>query len=382
MSTRKTKHSNGEGSLRRRPDGLWEGRYCVTLDGRELRRSVYARSCDEAGRKLRAALKARDDGLPPIAGRETVSGYLLDWLAGSKSNLRPQTWRAYERNLRLHVLPYLGRRRLAEVQPADLQRLYQSRVSAGLSGTTVRHVHSVVSKALGQAVRWNLIIRNPASLVQAPRRAQHEMKTLSTEQARALLAAARGDRLEALYVLALTTGMRQGELLALRWRDVDLDRSTLSVTGTLGWSKGAGLTISEPKTARSRRQLQLAAMAVNALRQHRASQAAEILAAVTWDQAADLVFPNQAGRPMQASNLLRRSFFPLLASAGLPRIRFHDLRHTAATLLLARGVHPKIASEMLGHATVAFTLDVYSHVTETLQREVARTMDSVLGEAL
>ena len=202
------------------------------------------------------------------------------------------------------------------------------------------------------------------------------MKTLSTEQARALLVAARGDRLEALYVLALTTGMRQGELLALRWRDVDLERGTLSVTGTLGWSKGAGLTISEPKTARSRRQLQLAAMAVTALRQHRASQAAEILAAVTWDQAADLVFLNQAGRPMQASNLLRRSFFPLLASAGLPRIRFHDLRHTAATLLLARGVHPKIASEMLGHATVAFTLDVYSHVTETLQREAARTMDS------
>jgi len=343
---------------------------------------VYARSCDEAGRKLRAALKARDDGLPPIAGRETVSEFLLDWLAGSKSNLRPQTWRAYERNIRLHVLPHLGRRRLAEVQPADLQRLYQSLLGTGLSGTTVRHVHSVISKALGQAVRWNLIIRNPASLVQSPRRARHEMRTLSAEQARALLGAARGDRLEALYVLALTTGMRQGELLALRWRDVDLDRGALSVTGPLQWSKGEGLIISEPKTARSRRQLQLASMAVAALRQHRASQAAEILAAEAWDQTADLVFPNQAGRPMQASNLLRRSFSPLLAAAGLPRIRFHDLRHTAATLLLARGVHPKIASEMLGHATVAFTLDVYSHVTETLQREVARTMDSVLGEAL
>jgi hypothetical protein len=162
----------------------------------------------------------------------------------------------------------------------------------------------------------------------------------------------------------------------------NLDRSTLSVTGTLQWSKGVGLTISEPKTARSRRQLQLASAAVEGLRQHRARQAAEILASEGWDQTTDLVFPNHVGRPMQASNLLRRSFFPLLAAADLPHIRFHDLRHTAATLLLSRGVHPKIASEMLGHSTVAFTLDVYSHVTETLQREVARTMDSVLGEAL
>jgi integrase len=375
------KRGNGEGNVRKRPDGRWEARYVVEHQGGVTRRSVYGRTYEEAARQLREAIRGRDDGLPPVTGRETLGGYLTDWLAGSKSNMRPQTLRAYERNIRLHITPILGRYRLRQLQPADLQRLYQDRLDAGLSPTTVRHIHAVLSRALGQATQWNLIARNPASLVKAPRRARHEMRALTASQVRTLLAAARSDRLEALYVVAVTTGMRQGELLALRWRDVDLDRSTLSVTGTLQWSKGVGLTISEPKTARSRRQLQLASAAVEGLRQHRARQAAEILASEGWDQTTDLVFPNHVGRPMQASNLLRRSFFPLLAAADLPHIRFHDLRHTAATLLLSRGVHPKIASEMLGHSTVAFTLDVYSHVTETLQREAARTMDSILGEA-
>ncbi len=373
------KRGNGEGSVRRRPDGRWEARIAFEREGRVVRRSVYANTRDDAARLLRAAIKAEEEGLPVPDGRQTVATYLAEWLHGSKSNLRPQTWRGYERDLRLHVVPFIGRRRMAQLLPIDLHRLYQARIDSGLSPTTVRHVHEILSKALGQAARWGLITRNPAALVQPPRRAHHEMQTLDADQTRALLETAHGDRLEAVYVLAVATGMRQGELLALRWRDVDLDTGRVRVIGTLDWPRGAVPHISEPKTARSRRQIQLAAAAVTALRQHRSRQAAERLATDGWRNELGLVFTNEPGRPVDASNL-RRAFSKLLVRAGLPRIRFHDLRHTAATLLLSRGVHPKIASEMLGHATVAFTLDVYSHVTETMQREAADAMDAILSD--
>jgi integrase len=375
-----SKRGNGEGNVRRRPDGRWEGRVAFDHGGRPLRRSVYAETRDEAARQLRAVIKAHEDGLPIPDGRQTVAAYLVEWLAGSKSTIRAQTWCAYERHLRLHVFPLIGRRRLVELQPTDIQRLYLDRVESGLSPTTVRHLHEILNKAFGQAARWGLISRNPAALVQPPHRAHHEMRTLDPGQVRALLDAVADDRLEALYVLAVTTGMRQGELLALRWRDVDLATGRLRVTGTLFWPRGGTPAISEPKTARSRRQLQLSGAAVSALRRHAARNATERLAHAEWDDPIGLVFTNEFGRPVDASNL-RRSFTNLLLKAGLPRIRFHDLRHTAATLLLSGGVHPKIASEMLGHASVAFTLDVYSHVTETMQREAARTMDAILGES-
>ncbi len=204
-----------------------------------------------------------------------------------------------------------------ELQPSDIQRLYLDRVDSGLSPTTVRHLHEILNKAFGQAARWGLISRNPAALVQPPRRAHHEMRTLDPSQVRALLDVVADDRLEALYVLAVTTGMRQGELLALRWRDVDLATGRLRVTGTLYWPRGGTPAISEPKTARSRRQLQLSGAAVSALRRHAARNAAERLAHAEWDDPIGLVFTNELGRPVDASNL-RRSFTNLLPKAGLP----------------------------------------------------------------
>jgi integrase len=208
----------------------------------------------------------------------------------------------------------------------------------------------------------------------------HEMSVLAPEQVHVLLEAAKGDRLEALYVLALSTGMRQGELLALRWRDLDLDldNATLQVRGTVQRTM-VGLIIAEPKTTRSRRRVALSPTAVETLRTHRIWQVSERLALGSAWEDQDLVFPNTIGKPIEATNLLRSSFFPLLAKAHLPRIRFHDLRHTAATLLLSRGVHPKVVAEMLGHATISITLDTYSHVLPDMQREAARAMETVLG---
>jgi integrase len=203
------------------------------------------------------------------------------------------------------------------------------------------------------------------------------MTTLTPEQVRDLLVAAQGDRLEALYVLALTTGMRQGELLALRWRDVDIDRSVLQVTATLQRTS-SGLTFGEPKTKQSRRQILLTKAAMAALRQHRIAQAEERLRlGPAWDDH-DLVFANEVGRPMEARNLVGRSFARLLARAKLPSIRFHDLRHSAATLMLSQGVHPKIASEMLGHSQIGITLDLYSHVIPTMQASATAALDALL----
>jgi integrase len=200
------------------------------------------------------------------------------------------------------------------------------------------------------------------------------------EQVQTLLCAVQGDRLHALYVLAVSTGMRQGELLALRWRDVDLAGSALAVRATLQRTKEEGYVLRTPKTKQSQRRITLGAVASAALRTHRARQAEERLAVGSeWDASLDLVFPNTLGRPMDATNLLHYHFYPLLKRAGLPRTRFHDLRHTAATLLLGRGVNPKIVSEMLGHASISITLDVYSHVLPDMQAHAAREMDAVLN---
>ena len=233
-----------------------------------------------------------------------------------------------------------------------------------------------VQPGLGRGIS-SLVARNVATLVTPPRRRRREMTALDPGQARALLEARAGDRLEALYALALTTGMRMGELLALRWREVDLDGGTLRVNATLHRTRD-GFVFAEPKTARSRRQVALTNAAVGALRRHRVAQAEERLRlGAVWEDN-DLVFANEVGRPIEATNLRNRSFWPLLERAALPRIRFHDLRHTAATLLLGQGVHPKIVSEMLGHSQIAITLDLYSHVTPTMQRQAAETLDAVL----
>ena len=369
-----TKRANGEGSIYRRADGRWAA--SVSVD-RGRRKYLYGRSRQDAARKLTAALKARQDGLPFVGDRQTVTQYLKGWLESVMPSLRPGTWERYEEIIRLHVNPDLGNLRLARLTPEHLQRLYAGRLNAGLSAGSVRQVHAVLHRALGQAAGWGLVARNVASLVTPPRQPRQEMRVLDPEQARTLLEAAEGDRLEAIYPLALTTGMRMGELLGLRWRDVDIDGGALQVKVTLRRTRDC-FAFSEPKTARSRRQVALTDTAVAALKRHRSRQAEERLRlGVAWEEN-DLVFANEVGRPIEAQNLRNRLFWPLLERAGLPRIRFHDLRHTAATLMLGRGVHPKVVSEMLGHSQISITLDLYSHVTPTMQREAAAEIDKAL----
>lgn len=242
---------------------------------------------------------------------------------------------------------------------------------------TVRHLHALLHKAFGQAEKWGLVARNVVALVAPPTAVSREMKTLSEVQTRTFLDAAAGERFEALYVLAVSTGMRMGEILALRWSDVDFDRGSAQVQRSIQFVAHDRYVFTPPKTTKSRRKVELTKTAVAALRSRRARQLAERLASAGAWSDLDLVFADEAGGPTSPDRL-RWAFQRVLAQAGLPRIRFHDLRHTAATLLLGRGVHPKIVSEMLGHSTIAITLDLYSHVTPTMQREAAAVLESVL----
>ena len=277
--------------------------------------------------------------------------------------------------IRLYIAPELGHRSLSRLAPQDLESLYGKLLAKGLSPRSVRLVHAVIHRALRQAERWSLVSRNVARLVDAPRPAAAEIRPFSPEEIRQLLTAAEGDRLGALYVLAVTSGLRQGELFGLRWADVDLDSELVRVRQQLHHTRD-GWTFTEPKTRAGRRTVAIPRIAVAAMRQHRVRQNAERLrCGPAWEDL-DLVFTNETGRPCERRNLVRQSFQPLLERAGLRRVRFHDLRHSAATLLLAEGVHPKVVQERLGHASISITMDTYSHVLPTMQAEAAAKLDS------
>ncbi|HVR88333.1 MAG TPA: tyrosine-type recombinase/integrase [Candidatus Limnocylindria bacterium] len=316
--------------------------------------------------------------MPVATERLAVGAYLERWVEGVRANVRPTTHVRYAALLRRHLMPRLGRIALTKLQPTDLTTAYAAMIAGGLAPLTVGQAHRVLGTALRDAERSGLVARNVQRLVRPPRAEHRDMDTLTAEQARTLIVAAASDRLGALYALALDTGAREGELLALRWTDVDFEAGAIHIVRTLQRLPGR-LLFADPKTAASRRAIPLGARALDALRRHRVAQAEERLrVGAAWTDSG-LVFTTEVGTPIDAGNLLRRTHYPLLARAGLPRVRFHDLRHTAATLLLTAGTHPSVVAERLGHSTPSLTLNVYSHVTPTMQKEAAATLDAMLG---
>ncbi len=376
--------ANGEGTIYRRGRGYCGQYHLITRDGTKKRRSVYAKTRAEAAEKLAAAVADRDRGLAFDAGNFTLSEYLDRYLDDARGRLRPKPFNRAEGLVRNHIRPALGRVKLGDLSPAHLRGLYAAKLGSGLSGRTVGYIHVTLYSALKAAVLDGLLPRNPAAAVKPPRTDKQEMTPLSPTQAKTLLDTARAmdDRWSALYVLAVTTGLRQGELLGLRWEDVDLESVTLRVRHTLqppGFPKGAPARLTPPKTRRSLRSVHLPHSAVVALVRHRGLQDAERSEPNGSWQDRGLVFPNTIGGYADYTNLVPRHFKPLLRRAGLPDIRFHDLRHTCATLLLTKGVHPKIVSEMLGHSSVSITLDVYSHVIPGLGEVAASAMEDLLS---
>ena len=369
-----------EGSIYRRKEGRWVGVLHVGYAaGRRQRKAYYGATRQEVASLLAAAVRDQQRGKRPAPEREKLGPFLERWLDDTaRRSIRSSTYMGYERIVRLHIAPEIGDLRLARLTADDLDALYSRLQEKGLAPATISRVHALLHLALAHAQRRGAVAVNVADNVDPPRIPKREFRALLAEEAARLLDASRGDRFHALYVLALGCGLRQAELLGLRWRDVDLAGAVLAVRQQV-YRLAREWVYSEPKTAKGRRSVSLPASAVAALREHRQRQNEERLEyGPSWEDSG-LVFPNHRGRPMAKENLLRRSFWPLVERAGVPRIRFHDLRHTCATLLLSEGVHPKVVQERLGHSSIAVTMDVYSHVMPTLQKDAAERLDRLLA---
>lgn len=368
-----------EGSIFERDDGRW----CAVLNlgwegGRRRRKYVYGATAAEVQEQL---LKARTDhaaGLPVSTDRQTVEHFLRDWLENSvRPSVRVATYRSYEQTVRNHLILELGRLPLRKLGPQHVRAMLNRKLAAGLSARSVAYLRVVLRAALNQARKWNLVARNVAELVEPPKCERFRIEPLSPEQARALLEAAKGTRLEALYAVALACGLRMGEVLGLRWQDVDLEQDRVAVSQALQRQKGRGLVLTETKTDRSRRTIALPAPLVAALRAHRVHQLEERLAAGSRWQESGLVFTSSVGTPIEPRNLFR-SFKAALNRAGLPDIRFHDLRHSAASLMLAQGVPLRVVMEVLGHSSISLTANTYSHVMPSLVQDATEKVAGVL----
>jgi integrase len=361
------RRSQGEGSIyKRKRDGLWVAQYLVeTPDGRTKRKYIYGRKRKDVADRLAEVLKERGEGLLLDAGNFTVAEFLAEWLESEKESVRESTYSRREQVLRLHVYPNIGHLRLSKLNALHVQRLYARKLDEGLRSGTVRLIHANLSKALQKAVRWRLVGVNVVRSATAPKNNAEEVKPLTREEAKHLLAAAKGDRFEALYVLALTCGLRRGEALGLRYEDIDLKRGTLQVRRSL--SKGK---VSLPKTSQSRRSIKLSRTAIEALKRHKKRQTV----------LSEWVFCTQKGTPIASQNLLWKAWEDVREKVQLQEgTHLHQLRHTCATLLLQENVHPKLVSSLLGHSTIKQTLDTYSHVLDNMLGSAADGMDEALG---
>jgi integrase len=374
------RRGRNEGSVyQREEDGLWVATLHLGWEGnRRKRKFLYAATEKEALDKL---FKARSDlsrGLPVGTKQQSVAQFLDEWLENTvRPNTRPRTYESFEIIVRRHLKPELGRLRLEQLTPQHVEALLNRKRESHLAPQTCVHIRKVLKLALQEAVRVDQLARNVAALAKPPTMTHAEIHPLDDEQARRFLAAAREERLEALFMLAINTGMRRGELLGVRWTDIDLDQGTLRVAQQLQ-RIGKQLLFTKPKSKKSRRTITLSSSVVAALRAHRARQLEERLRAGKDWQDSGLVFVARGGTPIDPGNL-DRDFKPLLTAAEVPDIRFHDLRHTAATLLLMKGVQPLTVSELLGHASITITLSLYGHVLPSMKREAAEVMQSLLG---
>lgn len=335
----------------------------------------------EAELALRRALDAVDTGEVGNAGG-TLAAYLEHWLAGVQNAVKPTTAKSYAEVLRWYVIPRVGAVRLSDLTPLHIRSLYADlldhggRRGRGVSAGTVAVVHRVLRKALNDAVLWRLLTRSPLIGVQPPRRTTAEMRTWSLAEARRFLECVADGRLYPMWALFLASGLRRGEVAALKWTDVDLDQGVLSIRRSrvsVAWQ----VHESQPKTRSSRRVVSVDDRMVAVLRAHRRRQLEERLA---WGSAwtdSGFTFVTESGEPLHPETITSM-FAALVGKAGVPRIRLHDLRHTSASLALAAGIHPKVVSERLGHSSVSITLDLFSHVAPGLQAEAADKLGRVI----
>jgi integrase len=378
-----SRRGHGEGSIHKRNDGRW----CGVVDlgwenGKRKRKYVYGETRRAVAEKMVAAQRAKDQGLPLPDERRTTGQYLEWWIAEVvPGTVKARTAEGYAGIVNRYLVPQLGTVRLTRLGPEHVQEMMRALEERGLSPRTRQYARAVLRRALGHAERWGIVVRNAAALVDSPKLPPPRTDdALDIADAKALLTAAHGDRLEALVTLALSVGLRKGEALGLKWDAVDLDAGFLRVAASLDRVRGKGLVLSEPKTARSRRAIPLPEACAEALRGHRFRQIGERLRAGDSWQDDGFVFTTPLGAPLDPRNVTRW-FHALAQRAGLGKWRFHALRHSAATLMLAQGVPLEVISRTLGHAGYAITADVYAHVGVELLRGGAEAMDRALSSA-
>jgi integrase len=369
----------GHGSIWRRPDGHWVGAVTIrTPLGRPARRYFYAATQREAHARVLEALRVLEAGGTLGDDRLTIGQLLAQWLEHVRPTVRPRTWRSYEGIVRVHLAPTLGHLRLRHLRPDHVERLLGEQHDAGLSPRTCAYLRVVLRCALNLAVKWQLVSRNAAALANPPRLARPQIPALTPDQARHFLTflQSRQHRLYPLVAVAVSCGLRQGEILGLRWQDLDLARGRLCVTHALE-RVGRGWRLVEPKSMTSRRTIHLPEPLVAILRAHRRAQLEQRLAAGARWQEHDFVFTARHGQPLEGCKL-NATVKALLRDAGLPVLHFHALRRSAATLLLAQGVPARTVAEILGHSDVRLTLNTYAHVVEPLHQDAADRVAKVL----
>jgi integrase len=407
---RKKKRGHGEGAVQQRADGRWMAQVMVgyKVDGTRDIRSVYGKTRGECQKKLTDLRRRRDEGLlgDPQGGRETVEAFLLRWLPSIEGTMEPKSFFRHRDNVRRHLIPLIGRHRLSTLKPEHIDSMLaairtgetlklaaatmakkQGRGKrtepAALSPRTVKYCYTTIRKALDKAVAWGAVPRNVARAVDRPQVPRTEVVALSPGEVETLLTSARdaGDRLAPLYIVAVVSGCRKGELLGLTWDDVDLATGRISVKRTLaGITKGQP-DFSDPKTTRSRRSIRLSADGADALRAHRDRQGCERQALGESYNDHRLVFATPRGTPIDPDNV-NKHFKAAVRRAGLrEHFTFHSLRHSAATMLLTAGVSAKVVADRLGHFSAGFTLDRYVHAVEGLDADAADRLQDFMSRA-
>ncbi len=373
---RRGRARNWDGSYWQRPDGRWNSELpYLAPDGAKYYAQTTKRDEDEIKRWLNKKRYERDEGLlrPPEDRNLNVAMYLRRWLATSvEGTVSRHTLRDYRDMSENHIIiPAFGAKKLKGLARQDLQTLYRKMTADGYAAATVRHVHVVVGKALHEAEAEDLVRKNVARFVKPPRPDRIEREPMSPNEVKAFLRALQGHKDQALYLLAVTGGMRRGELFGLKWSDLDLEKRRYKVQRSLDYLYGPAQE-KEPKRESSRRSGILLPEVVSALRQHKRRQLEHrLMAGPRWEENG-YVFPTRRGTPQRADNMLKRSLKPLCAGASLRPLTFTDLRHSCATFLAFLGVHPKTAQKILGHSSIAVTMNVYTHALDEMQEDAAR----------
>jgi integrase len=380
----KGRRGHGEGSIyQRESDGLWVA--VVNLGwqgGKRKRKYLYGKTRKEVAEQLNDLLSKHQRGLPVALPRQTLEQFLTSWLESEvKPNREPNTYRSYELIVRLHILPDLGKIQLAKLTPQHVRAMLARKEAAGVTAQRRKSIKMVLSVALNRALKWELVSRNVAALVDAPKVDAKEKPPWTREEALRFLEVAKCDRIGAIFSVALALGLRRGEAMGLKWEDVDLDGGRLHVRYQLQQVKGEGMVRKALKTARSRRTIALPAPIVAGLKAHQTKQEHDRwLAGSRWKETG-YVFTSTIGTPLQPTNL-NVTFGQLVAEAGIPYRNFHSQRHWCATLLLAQGVPPRVVMDILGHSTIGMTMDRYGHVLDESRRDAADVMGRILeGES-